>query len=99
MVGGVVLGGLLGNTIGRDIDCDDQPVAFRVYADGLNGDIGRPYEWNNRGNRGTFTSMREYPPRRHGLPRIHRNHLSPRGELHPHRHRLPRDRHGNWRFD
>jgi surface antigen len=60
VVGGVVLGGLLGNVIGRDIDCDDQPVAYRVYADGLNGDIGRPYEWRNRGNRGTFTATREF---------------------------------------
>jgi len=60
VVGGVVLGGLLGNVIGRDIDCDDQPVAYRVYADSLNGDIGRPYEWRNRGNRGAFTSTREF---------------------------------------
>jgi surface antigen len=60
VVGGVVLGGLLGNVIGRDIDCEDQPVAYRVYADSLNGDIGRPYEWRNRGNRGTFTSTREF---------------------------------------
>ena len=59
-VGGVVVGGLLGNVVGRDIDCDDQPVAYRVYADGLNGDIGRPYEWHNRGNRGTFTATREF---------------------------------------
>ena len=60
VVGGVVLGGLLGNVIGRDIDCEDQPVAYRTYAEGLNGDMGRPYEWRNRGNRGTFTSTREY---------------------------------------
>ncbi len=60
VVGGVVLGGLLGNVIGRDIDCEDQPVAYRTYATGLNGDIGRPYEWRNRGNRGTFTSTREF---------------------------------------
>ncbi len=60
VVGGVVLGGLLGNVIGRDIDCEDQPVAYRTYANGLNGDIGRPYEWHNRGNRGTFTSTREF---------------------------------------
>jgi surface antigen len=64
-VGGVVVGGLLGNVIGRDIDCEDQPVAFRVYADSLNGDVGRPYEWRSRGNRGTFTSTREY--RRGGM--------------------------------
>jgi surface antigen len=60
VVGGVVLGGLLGNVIGRDIDCEDQPVAYRVYADSLNGDLDRPYEWHNRGNRGTFTSTREF---------------------------------------
>ena len=60
VVGGVVLGGLLGNVIGRDIDCEDQPVAYRVYADGLNGNLGQPYEWRNRGNRGTFTATREY---------------------------------------
>jgi surface antigen len=59
-IGGVVVGGLLGNVIGRDIDCDDQPVAYRIYADSLNGDVGRPYEWHNRGNRGTFTSTREF---------------------------------------
>jgi surface antigen len=60
VVGGVVLGGLLGNVIGRDIDCEDQPAAYRVYAQGLNGDLGRPYEWSNRGNRGTFTATREF---------------------------------------
>ncbi|HET7083247.1 MAG TPA: glycine zipper domain-containing protein [Rhizomicrobium sp.] len=60
-VGGVVVGGVLGNVIGRDIDCEDQPRAYRVYADSLNGDIGRPYEWHSdRGNRGTFTSTREF---------------------------------------
>ncbi|HEY2009703.1 MAG TPA: glycine zipper domain-containing protein [Rhizomicrobium sp.] len=59
-IGGVVVGGVLGNVIGRDVDCDDQPVAYRVYAQSLNGDIGRPYEWHNRGNHGTFTSVREF---------------------------------------
>ncbi len=60
VVGGAVLGGLLGNTISRDIDCDDQPMAFRVYANGLNGDIGRRYEWRNRENYGYFTPTREF---------------------------------------
>src|SRR4051812_36985061 len=36
VVGGAILGGLLGNTVSKDIDCDDQPYAFRVYSDGLN---------------------------------------------------------------
>lgn len=60
VVGGVVLGGLLGNVIGRDIDCDDQPVAFQVYATGLNGDIGRRYDWRGRGGYGYFTPTREF---------------------------------------
>jgi hypothetical protein len=42
VVGGVVLGGLLGNVIGRDIDCDDQPVCLSHLCRRLNGDIGRP---------------------------------------------------------
>jgi surface antigen len=60
VVGGAVLGGLLGNTISRDIDCDDQPYAFRVYADALNGPIGVRAEWRNRGNYGYFTPVREF---------------------------------------
>jgi hypothetical protein len=62
IVGGVVLGGLLGNVIGRDIDCDDQPVAYRIYADSLNVDIGRPCEWHNRGHHATFPAPIEFPP-------------------------------------
>jgi len=42
------------------MDCEDQPIAFRVYSQSLNGDIGRPYEWSNHGNHGTFTSVREF---------------------------------------
>jgi surface antigen len=60
VVGGAILGGLLGNTISRDIDCDDQPTAFRVYADGLNGDLNRRYEWRRGPNYGYFTPTREY---------------------------------------
>jgi surface antigen len=60
VVGGAVLGGLLGNTISRDIDCDDQPYAFRTYSDGLNGDVGRRYDWNHGEARGYFQPTREY---------------------------------------
>ena len=60
VVGGAILGGLLGNTVSRDIDCDDQPYAFRVYADGLNGDLGQRYEWRNGRAYGYFTPMREF---------------------------------------
>ena len=98
VVGGVVLGGLLGNVIGRDIDCEDQPVAYRVYADGLNGDIGRPYEWRNRGNRGTFTPMREY--RRSGLVCREFTETTWRGgQSFTRTGSACRETGGNWRFD
>jgi surface antigen len=60
VVGGAILGGLLGNTISRDIDCDDQPAAFQVYSTGLNGDIGRRYDWRGRNGYGYFTPTREF---------------------------------------
>lgn len=59
-VGGVIGGGVLGNVIAGDMDCEDQAQAYPVYVDGLNGDIGRPYEWHRGPNRGTFTSTREF---------------------------------------
>jgi surface antigen len=60
VAGGVILGGLLGNTLARDIDCDDQRYAFDTYSDALNGDVGREYRWNHNNNYGTFSSTREY---------------------------------------
>ena len=59
-VGGVVGGGILGNAIAGDMDCDDQAQAYPIYVDGLNGDIGRPYEWHRGPNHGTFTTTREF---------------------------------------
>jgi len=60
VAGGVILGGLLGNTLARDVDCDDQRYAFDTYGQGLNGDVGREYRWNHSANNGTFTPTREY---------------------------------------
>jgi surface antigen len=60
VVGGAVLGGLIGNTVSKDIDCDDQPYAFRTYSDGLNGDVGQRYAWNHGQSRGYFQPVREY---------------------------------------
>lgn len=60
VIGGAVLGGLLGNTVSKDISCDDQPYAFQTYAQGLNGNIGRRYEWNHGQSRGSFLPVREY---------------------------------------
>lgn len=59
-VGGVVGGGLLGNVIAGDVDCDDQGQAYPIYVDSLDGQIGRPYEWRHGRNHGTFTSTREF---------------------------------------
>jgi surface antigen len=59
-VGGVIGGGVLGNVIAGDMDCDDYNQAYPVYVDGLNGDIGRPYEWRRGPNHGTFTTTREF---------------------------------------
>ncbi len=60
VVGGAVLGGVLGNTVSKDIACDDQPYAFRTYSEGLNGDMGRRYDWNHGQSRGYFQPTREY---------------------------------------
>ena len=65
VIGGAVLGGLLGNTVSKDIDCDDQPYAFNTYSEGLNGDVGRRYDWNHGESRGYFQPTRDF--RRSGL--------------------------------
>jgi len=98
VAGGAILGGLLGNTISRDIDCDDQPYAFRVYANALNGPIGVRAEWRNRDNYGYFTPIREY---RRG-PMICREftETSYRGrDCFTRTGTACRQDDGNWRFD
>lgn len=60
VVGGAILGGLLGNAVSRDIPCEDHPYAFRAYATGLNGDLGRRYDWRHGDNYGYFTPEREF---------------------------------------
>lgn len=97
-VGGAVLGGLLGNTISRDIDCDDQPMAFRVYSDGLNGDIGRRYDWRGRNGYGYFTPTREY--RRGGMVCRDFTETTYRGgQNYTRTGTACRENGGNWRFD
>ncbi len=98
VVGGAILGGLLGNAISRDIDCEDQGVAFRVYADGLNGDVGRRYEWRNRSNYGYFTPTREY--RRNGVTCRDFTETTYRGgQAFTRTGTACRETGGNWRFD
>jgi surface antigen len=97
-IGGAVLGGLLGNTIAGDIDCEDQPYAFRVYADGLNGDIGRRYEWRHRNSYGYFTPVREF--RRGGMVCREFTETTWRGGRSVTRTGTAcRETGGNWRFD
>ena len=98
-LGGAVLGGLLGNTISKDIDCDDQPEAFRVYSSGLNGDLNRRYDWRGRnGGYGYFTPTREY--RRSGVVCRDFSETTYRGGREYTRTGTAcRETGGNWRFD
>jgi surface antigen len=99
MIGGAVLGGLLGNVISRDIACEDQPYAYRVYADGLNGDLGRRYDWRHDRAYGYFTPEREF--RRDG--RVCRSFTEtsyrPDGRSFTRSGTACRQVDGNWRFD
>jgi surface antigen len=98
VVGGAILGGLLGNAVTRDIDCDDQPAAFRVYAEGLNGDVGHRYEWRGARGYGYFTPTREF--RRGGTVCREWSETSYRGDQSFTRSGTAcRQTDGNWRFD
>jgi len=98
VVGGAVLGGLLGNTVSKDIDCDDQPYAFRTYSDGLNGDVGRRYDWNHGQSRGYFQPIREF--QRSGTQCRDFTETTYRGDRQlTHRGTACRASDGQWRFD
>ena len=98
VVGGAVLGGLLGNTVSKDIDCDDQPTAFRTYSDGLNGDMGRRYDWNHGQSRGYFQPTREY--QRQGIQCRDFTETTYRdGREMTHSGTACRANDGQWRFD
>ena len=60
VIGGALLGGLAGNAISRDMDCNDRPYAARTYNNSFQGPVGRRYAWNNGPNRGYVVSNREY---------------------------------------
>jgi surface antigen len=98
VVGGAVLGGLLGNTVSKDIDCEDQPYAFRTYSDGLNGDVGRRYDWNHGQSRGYFQPVREY--QRSGYQCRDFTETTYRGDqAFTHTGTACRASDGQWRFD
>jgi surface antigen len=98
VVGGAVLGGVLGNTVSKDIDCDDQPYAFRTYSEGLNGDVGRRYDWNHGQSRGYFQPTREY--QRQGIQcRDFTETTYREGRELTHSGTACRANDGQWRFD
>ena len=98
VIGGAVLGGLLGNTVAKDIDCDDQPYAFNTYSEGLNGDVGRRYDWNHNQSRGYFQPTRDY--RRSGIQCRDFTTTTYRGNREFTRTGTAcRAADGNWRFD
>jgi len=99
VVGGAVLGGLLGNTVSRDIGCDDQPYAYRVYADGLNGDIGRRYEWRHDRAYGYFTPVREFRRGDMRCREFTETSFAPDGRNFTRTGTACRQGDGNWRFD
>jgi len=98
VIGGAVLGGLLGNTISRDINCDNQPYAFQTYSAGLNGRIGRRYEWNHGQERGYFIPTSEF--RRNGtICRSFTETTYSNGRQLTRSGTSCRAQDGNWRFD
>jgi surface antigen len=98
VVGGVVLGGLLGNALTRDMPCEDHPYAMHVYAEGLDGDIGRRYEWRHGDDYGYFTPEREF--NRGGyMCRSWSETTYARGRSYTRSGTACRQRDGNWHFD
>jgi len=97
VVGGAVLGGVLGNTIAHEIDCKDQPYAFRTYSVALNGDIGRVYRWRHGDAYGHFIPTREFH-RHGGLCRNFVEATYRRGEMWSHHGTACRTRDGRWHF-
>lgn len=58
----LLLSGAAGNSISRDVDCEDRAYALPTFSRGLNGQIGTRYEWRNEQDNdyGYFTPTREY---------------------------------------
>jgi surface antigen len=98
VIGGAVLGGLLGNTISKDISCDSQPYAYRTYSSGLNGDIGRRYDWNHGQERGYFVPTREFR-RDNTVCRDFTETTYANGNRYTRSGTSCRSQDGNWRFD
>ena len=59
---GVILGGLAGNSIAGNMNCNDSRYAMNSYSQGFDGRVGQRYDWRNRngGSYGSFTPTREF---------------------------------------
>ncbi len=98
VVGGVILGGMLGNAVTRDMPCEDHPYAMRVYAEGLDGDMGRRYQWRHGDDYGYFVPEREF--RREGyMCRSFSETTYAHGRSYTRSGTACRQRDGNWHFD
>jgi len=98
VIGGAILGGLLGNAVAHDMPCEDHPYAFRVYSDGLNGEIGRRYAWRHGRDYGYFTPTREFR-RGDTICRSWTETTYAGGHSFNRDGTACRQRDGNWRFD
>jgi surface antigen len=61
-IAGVLLGAVAGYALTKDVDCDDRQYAEPTYQRGLEGPVGRRYDWRSQEDRdyGHFTPTREY---------------------------------------
>ena len=98
VVGGAILGGMLGNAVSRDMPCEDHPYAFRAYASGLNGDLGRRYEWRRGDDYGYFVPEREFN-RGRSVCRAWSETTYARGRSFTRSGTACRRDDGNWHFD
>ncbi|MDE2134086.1 MAG: hypothetical protein KGJ49_05765 [Alphaproteobacteria bacterium] len=98
VVGGVILGGMLGNAMTRDMPCEDHPYAMRVYAEGLDGDMGRRYSWRHGNDYGYFVPQREFH-RDGNVCRTFSETTYARWHSYTRSGTACRQGDGNWRFD
>lgn len=98
VVGGVLLGGLVGNAMTRNVPCDDHPVMIRTYTEGLDGPVGKRYDWRRGDDYGYFVPRREF--RRDGYTcRTYTETTFVDGHKYSRSGTACRTSDGNWRFD
>ncbi len=94
-IGGVVLGGMAGHAIAKDMDCNDRPYAFHAYYRGFRGPVHRTYYWHHGRDHGFMVPVREYR-RHHRVCRDFRVTTFHHGHGYTHYGTACRYRHGDW---